>query len=329
MIKSLKKLLPTSLLFWISRRRYLADFFSLTKFWFRFDLSQSSLLAQDKRALLAGLLVTSHVVEKGITMPNCRLGFGYERVRDIINRTKSYIGIFSEDYIEIQIVLNILEQYLKLHEESNFSLPDDIQSGISSLLTYKNKETAKCKEYKYDDIFSEKDSYIDIVNSRHSIRWFSEKRVPNELIIKAVELAKKAPSSCNRQSINLYVLNDKEKIREVFNIQRGNRGFGDTADKLLLVTSNMKCYNYSQHSMALVDGGIFLYGLLLALQYYKISACTLNADLKPYEIKSIKNIFGFSDSEIPVAFIIVGYPPQKFKVPGSQRVNTDQICKFV
>ena len=52
-------------------------------FWTKFQLRRSRLI-KTRESALAVLLVDSHVLEKGLTMPNRRLGFGQQRVRNII-----------------------------------------------------------------------------------------------------------------------------------------------------------------------------------------------------------------------------------------------------
>ena len=52
-------------------------------FWTYFQLRRSRLI-KTKESELAVLLVDSHVLEKGLTMPNRRLGFGQQRVRNLV-----------------------------------------------------------------------------------------------------------------------------------------------------------------------------------------------------------------------------------------------------
>ena len=60
-------------------------------YWYKHDLKYSSTTYSDERGDLAKLIINSHVLEKGITMPGRRLGFGYERVRTIIEQGREHI----------------------------------------------------------------------------------------------------------------------------------------------------------------------------------------------------------------------------------------------
>ena len=45
-----------------------------------------------------------------------------------------------------------------------------------------------------------------------------------ESIEQAVELAKYAPSACNKQPVRIYVVFDKENVEKILDMQQGNRG---------------------------------------------------------------------------------------------------------
>ena len=297
-------------------------------YWLKNDLRHSSLGSTEKSDL-ASLLITSHVLEKGITMPNRRLGFGYERTRNIIHRCKSLIDKYSADHIEIQSCLKDLEQYLQLHKQENFELPLDIIYGIEKLLTYKNTDTIPCFEATPELFFKRTEDFKDFAHSRHSVRWYSDEKVDKDSLINAIELAQTAPSACNRQSVKVYVIDSEDKKTEVLKLQNGNRGFGHLADKILLITSNMNCWNYRHRPMAYIDGGIFIQNLLYALHYYKICACTLNAGLTNKERKRLQKIVGYTSSEIPLVFISIGKAPEHFMIAGSQRLDVEDIYNFV
>lgn len=328
MKKILKKFIPRQII--TIMRSIVAACKLLTEYayWFRKDLCQSSLFINE-RSVLAYLMIKSHVLEKGITMPERRLGFGYNRVRQLIEKCTYAIQEYTENHIEIQSTLNDLEQYLLLHQKENFELPNDISDGISSLLKYKHYDTTVCFETTRNQYFSPTADFREFANQRHSVRWYSDEKIDNGTIINAIKLAQTAPSACNRQSTRVYVIESEEKKQQVLNLQNGNRGFGHRADKILLITSDMKFWEFKTRPSAYLDAGIFTQNLLYALHYEKICACTLNAHLTIKQRKNLKNIIGYSESEMPIVYIAIGKAPEHFMVAGSQRLNTEQILQFV
>lgn len=313
------------------RHKILGTIWPLMKdslYWFWHDLKYSSTTYRDECSDMATLMINSHVLEKGITMPDRRPGFGYDRVRLIISQCNQFIRLYGEQSIEIQSTLKDLEQYLELHKKQGFELPMDIAEGIVDLLKFKRIDTKDCFESTPDVFFEEKNDFFDFAHSRHTMRWYSDEPIPDDTIRKAVELAMTAPSACNRQSVRVHVVTTEAKKKKILELQNGNRGFGQLADKLLCVTVDSRYYAYSHRPMANVDGGIFTMNLLYALHYYKIAACTLNACLSIRKRKRLNAIIEIEDAEFPIVFVAIGRAPDHFMVAASQRLNVDRIVDF-
>ena len=56
------------------------------------------------------------MLEKGLTMPNRRLGFGQQRVRNIIKYVNEYIREYNAKPVQVQATLNDLAEYLSIHK---------------------------------------------------------------------------------------------------------------------------------------------------------------------------------------------------------------------
>lgn len=298
-------------------------------YWYSKLLFNSASTKKDHKRTLSRLMIDGHAIEKGLTMPEMRLGFGYELVRLMIKNCGDAIACGASDTVEVQSALNDLEQYYLLHEREKFDLPEDIADGIRALLKYKTMTASPCFETTSEDYFKTTRDFSEMAHQRHSVRWYSDEPVDQETLVKALQLAQTAPSACNRQSVKVHVIASEDKKKEVLKLQNGNRGFGDRADKILLVTSDLRYWAYDVGEMAYIDGGIFIMNLLYALHYYKINACTLNARMKISNRRKLAKIVGMEPSEIPVAFILVGRAPESFKIAGSQRLNVEDIVDFV
>lgn len=324
----LEKYIPKNVITILKVIKRFPSYFCYTIYWMFRELWYSPNYHHIK-ADLAELNVASHVFEKGITMPNRRYGFGYEKVRGVLKRLRRYVKEYPLERIEIQSAISDLEQYYKIHKEAKFELPADIDAGINEILKYKQYETQPCFEITKDEYFKETNNFAEFANQRHSVRWYSDDPVTDEEIAKVIKLAQSAPSACNRQGTKVYVISTEAKKKEVLKLQNGNRGFGDMADKLLLITNDMSFWKYSHRPLAITDSGIFTMNLLYALHYYNICACTLNAVLSIKKERKLQKIVGYSKSEFPVVFISIGHAPNKFMIAGSQRLKIEQIYKIV
>ena len=323
-----KELLPCWLfkIFKCTKNAFLL--FPIYFYWFGRDVRHNSCFSNEQSDL-ANLLVSGHVLEKGITMPNRKLGFGYERVRSLIKKCSKAIQKYSNNHIEVQCTLKDLEQYLQIHQQEEFKLPEDITIGIKELLQYKLVDTQPCFEISKDEYFKKTNDFFEFAHQRHSVRWYSKEIVDKETLIKAIQLAQTAPSACNRQSSKVYIIETNEKKKQVLQIQNGNRGFGHHADKILLITADMRCWNYKYRTSAFLDAGIFTQNLLYSLHYFNICACTLNAHLSIKDMFRLRKIVGYSKSEIPTVFISIGSPTDVFYIAGSQRVGSEKKYEFV
>ena len=325
----MKRILPTWMHNVLRIIRAAISYTNESIYWYWMELTNCSIIPNEKSEL-ANLMIKSHVLEKGITMPNRRLGFGYDRVRALITWTNEAIKKYSPNRIEIQTTLNVLDQYFQIHKTANFQLPDDIHFGITQLLKYKTFETSICYETNSIDYFSKTKDFKDFAHQRHSVRWYDKNnKIDKATLLDAIQLAQTAPSACNRQSTKVYIVEDEEKKQKILELQNGNRGFGFAADKIILLTADMRYWFYRERTFAFLDAGIFCMNILYALHYYKIGACTLNAHLYKKQRKILQNLIGYDKAEMPVVFIAIGNVPEKFKVCGSQRIETGQMCKFV
>lgn len=321
--------MPNWLYRWLKKINYSIILWRINRYNKWLSLHYSGSFSNSMNAYLASLMVQTHVLEKGITMPNRRVGFGLERVCGIIISCKNAIGRWGSDHIEIQAALADLKQYMDLHNEENYSLPQDVKSGIEELLAYYVPVDDNCFTISAKEYFKKQPDFKEFAYSRHSVRWFDDKPVETNLILKAVELAQTAPSACNRQATRVNIISSDEKKRLCCTLQNGNRGFGDRADKWLLITSELSDWPCDQTDIALIDAGIFIMNLLYSLHYYGIVACTLNAHFDKEKQRALLKGLGIPESEIPVAFVVIGNPTDKFMVPKSRRLIVEDITKII
>jgi len=58
-------------------------------------------------------------------------------------------------------------------------------------------------------------AFIDLLQSRRSVRSFLDKPVEREKIIKCLEAARLAPSACNSQPWKFVVVDDKKLLEKL------------------------------------------------------------------------------------------------------------------
>lgn len=295
------------------------------------DLLYCKPASNSKEKQMFEILIKTHIIEKGITMPNRRYGFGYDRIRKLMRLCGSYIDKYGYNNVEIQSAIDDLFEYQKIHKDVDFKLPDDICKGIDNLLTYRIscEDSVNYHDITSEDLFHKYGSFTEFAMSRHTCRFFSNKDIDKSLLESAIQTAIKAPSACNRQSTRVKIFSTDENKQFILNIQTGNRGFGQNAKMILMITSVQSAWEYMFRTSAYLDAGLFTMNLLYALHEKKIATCVLNAHLIPKKIKQLHKKGFLSKEEIPIVFIAIGIPPEKFDIARSSRLKINDIIQYI
>ena len=70
---------------------------------------------------------------------------------------------------------------------------------------------------------------------RRSVRWYKDKEIPNELIIKAVNIATLAPSACNRQPYHFVISKNKQQALEIAKCAGGTPGWDENIPCIVVI----------------------------------------------------------------------------------------------
>lgn len=324
----LKKIIPQSFL--IKRhknfvQKRLRAFFEYDE---QFFFEHSGIFDNELESKKIGIIVLLyHVIEKGLTMPGMKLGFGKERLLQLIEECKNFALKYDINHTQFIHAVGVVQEYKVVHLQNDFQLDKILLDKIDELLN-------SVKEVKIvEQIKQTKNGYFEHVNasfdkfsqSRKSIRSF-EGAVELSKIYEAIALAQNTPSTCNRQPVRVHVVENKEKIQEVLEIQRGNRGFGHLVDKVIVVTSDVAIYQSAEERYtSYVDGGMHAMNLLYALHYNKIAACPLNWSKSPSEDLKLRATIKIPEAEVIVLVIACGNVPENFKIAASARNNYKNI----
>lgn len=270
----------------------------------------------------------SHVIEKGLAMPNMRLGFGTERVKELATKLESFANNYSIKNTAYQAGVDVLNEYNHIHKINNYELSKDVIKALTPYLTEYSSDSDRCV-YTPDTFFINLQMPFDQFSiNRHTIRDFSLiEDVEVEELLESIKLASYAPSACNRQPARVHIISDKESIKKCLSMQNGNRGFGDLANKLLIVTGDLQTVLGAQEFFDLnTNIGIFIMNLSYSLYFKKIAHCILNWYAMPKEDKLLRKLVGIPEQENIVALIVCGKAPKEFKVAISPRKEIETIA---
>ena len=197
------------------------------------------------------------------------------------------------------------------------------------------------------------DAFLERLARRRTVREYSSRDVPVELIEKAIATAGTAPSGANMQPWRFVVIRDgevKKKIRiaaekEEYESYHGrmsekwlrrlavlgtdeHKPFLETAPYLIVVfrinsvteDGETEPTYYSQESVGIAVGM-----LLAALHNMGLATLTHT----PSPMKFLQEILGRPRNEIPFVLIPAGYPAEDARVPDITRKGLDEIMEIV
>ncbi len=195
--------------------------------------------------------------------------------------------------------------------------------------------------------------FFELIGRRRTVREYSDREVPMELIERAIAIAGTAPSGANLQPWRFVVIKDaelKQKIREAAEAEEYESYHKRMSDKWLrrlapLGTDEHKPFleiapylivvfrittivedgeseptYYSKESVGIAVG-------LLLAALHTMGLATLTHTPSP--MKFLQEILGRPKNEVPLVLIPVGYPADDAKVPDIKRKPLDEIMQVI
>lgn len=275
--------------------------------------------------LAAKIRILCHTIEKALSLSDCRADFGKDKVSKLISMYQFYKRSGGNDNDAIALAESIIHTYAT-HRVSNGL---DI-SFIPQELTKVHETDVKSGAIPFLSKVSDFMTFDHIAHSRHSIRNFSQKKVSDEDIIKAIRIAQTAPSACNRQASRIYAITDPVKIDQLKQRHGGIRTFGQPG-VIFAVTQDLNLYTSEyERNTWLVDGGIFCMNLLYALNSVGIVNCPVIWGGMDDEDAFISELADIPDNERTVILVVGGYAPEEgVKSPCSAKRPVNDILHLV
>ena len=211
--------------------------------------------------------------------------------------------------------------------------------------------TLKFQDRDEAEMQSRAESFEQFMLSRRTVRDFSDRPVPKEVIESCLLTANSAPSGANRQPWHFVVVSDpalKKQIRKgaeehEFYADRApkdwlealaplgtdaNKPFLETApylivifaQKYLLDEKGKKLKNYFVTESTSIAAGL----LIAALHNAGLASLTHT----PSPMKFLNTILGRPISEKPLMILVAGYPIKNVQVPAISRKPLKEIASF-
>jgi nitroreductase len=275
--------------------------------------------------LRAKIVMEAHKIEKAFSLPSPRSGFGRTVIPELIHLLEQCAATEGgSESLAYKKARSVLGQYLLYHKEINFDLKSfgdeilpwaDIESDVGGFNEVSKGEWLQ----------RAKGSFKESALGRSSVRSYSGELILEATIQDVIRIASKTPSVCNRQTWHTYIVRSKELKEKVMNLQSGCFGFGDTADFLAVITSDI-CSFVGAHekNQSFVDGGMYAMSFLYALHSQGLGACPLHWMVPPKRSQQLRNLLSIPMSKNIVMVISVGNLPENIRTAKSVRYGIDE-----
>lgn len=194
------------------------------------------------------------------------------------------------------------------------------------------------------------EAFYEIIKKRRTVRMFSDRAVPREVIETVIKAAGTAPSGAHKQPWRFIAISNKEikhQIRlaiedveqEFYESKASDRWLEDLED---FETSADKGFIETVPWLIVImalrttdDGGQVYYlnesvgiatGMLLTAAHHAGLATLTHT---PSPMKFMRELLGRSENERPYMVIPMGYPAEDCTVPDLERKGLDEIAVFV
>jgi len=163
------------------------------------------------------------------------------------------------------------------------------------------------------------------IQQRHSIRSFSNKKVPLDLIHEIIKYANLAPSAGNLQAREFIIVDD-DKLKKKLSNAALNQEFIVEAPVDIVVCAHLnRISSYGKRGMELYciqDSAAAIEHILLLAVDNALGACWVGA-FNEIEVSKILNLPSYAR---PVAIIPIGYPTGE--VEYTKRIDTEKLIHY-
>ncbi len=297
-----------------------------------YDLSchlGASQMLRDEVKFAADLQIRVHAIEKGLSLGSCRPGFGQPKVVALLEDLSLYITRFKDANIDEAV--GVITQYIAYNRSHGVDLTSIVALYDRLLQAYKlchNLQVGIEMKERNHTLEAAGASFEQFSASRYSVRDFDPCGVVEmQDILSAIDIARKAPSACNRQPACAHIYTG-EKAQALFDFQGGCKGFSQDMQYAILVTADMRRYFIQERHQVYVDGGLFAMELLLSLHHKGLATIPLTTAFKGGVTRRMKRTFDIPANEVPIVLIGVGAYKESYKVAVSLRNSVETYYKM-
>jgi nitroreductase len=276
-----------------------------------------------------------HRLEKGLIMRPLRDVFALEYIEETQNAYELASQSSCHQKEELDWATSVLTKYYETVSLKDSHLLTRLANKFSKFNSVKPSNTQGFKKipYKHHELKSKPltfEEFSQFINIRRSTRWFKQMSVCRNKIKQAITLASQAPSACNRQPYEFYVVDQQPLLSQVSKLAIGGGGFANNIPCLIAVVGDYSCYEHERDRHVIyIDASLAAMQFMQALPTLGLASCPMNwPELSVVDTK-IATLLKLPNYKKTIMLIAVGEPELEGGIPYSQKKSAEQLVHFV
>jgi nitroreductase len=173
------------------------------------------------------------------------------------------------------------------------------------------------------------EEFLELCRQRRSVRWFEQRPVPRELVLKAVDAAAQAPSACNRQPFLFRYFDRPEEAQRIAGLAMGTTGYAQNVPALMVLIGDLGCYPEERdRHVPYIDASLAAMQFMLALETLGLASCPINWPDIEYRERLMDRELALPRYLRPVMLIALGYPDPQGGVPFSAKKPVEALLRL-
>ncbi|HPR69556.1 MAG TPA: nitroreductase family protein [Kiritimatiellia bacterium] len=251
---------------------------------------------------LAQLRQYAHELDKGLHRKDWEPGHG----EAVYQKARCLYGQLAGNAASPDGVFRWIQDILSEHEQRQHQPPDQV-----------TPLAAEHEPFRLDP-----DAMAKAIAARVSSRWFQSRTIPETVLNQIVEAAAQAPSSCNRQTLQIFASLDPARTIEILKCFKGFTGFSPFIPCAMVFCADLRPYLFpNELFIPTLDTALAVENALLMASAHGLNATLLTwGSRNTEEDRRLRRILGIPDHIEIVVGAACGYPEKNAIRPARKSV---------
>ena len=279
----------------------------------------------------AALRRNIHRLEKGLIMRPRKAVFAEAYIKETVDAYNIALKQGQLCSQELKWATDVLSEYFAVVQDNNVLAAARSQFKASSDVAPSEPTAKAAVPYAHNTLPENPVGYqqlLTLFQRRRSVRWYQQKPVETALLQQAIQAAALAPTACNRQPYQFYLINNAEKAADIARCAMGTVGFADNIPCLIVVVGDLSAYEAERDRHVIyIDAALASMQLMLALESLGLQSCPINwPDIEAREREMAQKL-SLEYWQRPVMLLATGYAMPEGGVPYSQKKPVELLIK--